>query len=67
MDLFTKDINSTAVKVLLLEEIEQAQAIKANSFPSLVFKNNQSLWAIPIDYTDENTMLETIELILFDE
>ncbi|MCU7836572.1 MAG: DsbA family protein [gamma proteobacterium symbiont of Taylorina sp.] len=61
---FKEDINSPDTQEILLSEIKQTHSLKANSFPSLIQKNNQSLYIIPIDYLDENVMLKSIQPVL---
>ncbi len=61
---FKQAINSSITQRTLLNEIQQARILKANSFPSLVLKQSQSSWFIPVDYQDEKPMLETINRIL---
>jgi len=62
-DLFTNDINSPRVYEILLNEIKQARSLTVNFFPSIVIKNNQSVYSIPIDYLDAKTMLNAIKMI----
>ena len=59
-DLFIHDIKSSKIEKTLLAEIKYARSLKANSFPSLVLKKDQSFNFIAIDYLDVNTMLESI-------
>jgi len=63
---FEEEINSSITQETLLNEIEQAHRLKANSYPSLILKKDQSLWSIPMDYNDEKPMLETVSLLLSD-
>jgi len=63
---FEEDIYSSITQKALLNEIEQAHRLKANSYPSLILKKDQSIWPIPIDYNDEKPMLETVGLLLSD-
>ncbi|MFK5983921.1 MAG: DsbA family protein [Pseudomonadota bacterium] len=60
---FQACINSSATQKILLDEIKLARTLKVNSFPSIVLKKEQSSWLVPIDYNNEKSMLETIELI----
>jgi putative protein-disulfide isomerase len=63
---FEEEISSSITQETLLNEIEQAHRLKANSYPSLILKKNQSIWSIPIDYNDDKPMLETMNLLLSD-
>ena len=60
-DLFTKDIDSPETQATLLSEIKYARSLNANSFPSLIQKNNHSIDSIRIDYLDQNVMLDAIQ------
>jgi len=63
-DLFKKDIISAKTQEILLDEIKQARMMKANSFPSIILKMNQSFYPISIDYLDEKKMLTELEQLL---
>ena len=45
-------------------EIAHARSIGVDSFPSLVLDDDGSRWRIPVDYTDADTMLKTIEQVI---
>ncbi|MBW9263102.1 MAG: DsbA family protein [Candidatus Thiodiazotropha sp. (ex. Lucinisca nassula)] len=62
-DMFLNVFCSDATAFQLLAEIEQCRSMGVHSFPSLVLKADNSHWPIPIDYQDENTMLEAISQI----
>jgi len=64
--VFQETINSVATHDILLNEIKQARSLNVSSFPSLLLKQSQSIWSIPIDYKDEKPMLEMVDLILSD-
>lgn len=61
--LFKKDILSSEIQDVLLYEIKFSRSIRAKSFPSLILNTHQSLFPIPIDYCDENTMLKAVDSI----
>lgn len=48
----------------LEQEIAQARAMGADSFPSLVLQDGDSRWPVAVDYRSAAPMLETLELIL---
>ncbi|MBV2089294.1 MAG: DsbA family protein [Candidatus Thiodiazotropha sp. (ex Ctena orbiculata)] len=58
--MFLKVFHSDTTAIQLLSEIEKCRSMGIHSFPSLVLKADNSHWPIPIDYQDENTMLEAI-------
>ncbi|MCG8053549.1 MAG: DsbA family protein [Candidatus Thiodiazotropha endolucinida] len=58
--MFSKTFYSDATAIQLLEEIKQCRSMGVHSFPSLVLKTDNGHWPIPIDYQDENTILEAI-------
>ncbi|MCG8017038.1 MAG: DsbA family protein [Candidatus Thiodiazotropha sp. 'RUGA'] len=58
--VFSKTFYSDATNHQLLDEIEQCRSMGVHSFPSLVFKADNSYRPISIDYQNENTMLEAI-------
>ncbi len=62
-NLFKKDIHSSTIQEILLDEIKLSRSIRAKSFPSLILTNQQSFFSIPIDYCDENIMLKTVDSI----
>ena len=57
---FKKDLRSTKVNETLLNEIELAQSISGNGFPSLVLNTNDKLKKINIDYLDANYIINQI-------
>jgi len=61
--LFKKAILSHEIQEILLHEIKLSRNIRAKSFPSLILNTKQSLFSIPIDYCDENTMLKAVDSI----
>ncbi|MES9930342.1 MAG: DsbA family protein [Candidatus Thiodiazotropha sp. 6PDIVS] len=61
---FQNMLNSESIHNKLLEEIEQSRLMGINSFPGLALNIEGSYWPIPIDYHDENSMLEIIHQLL---
>ena len=61
---FQNMLNSESIHNKLIEEIEQSRLMGINSFPGLVLNIEGSYWTIPIDYHDENSMLENIHQLL---
>ncbi|MET0075118.1 MAG: DsbA family protein [Candidatus Thiodiazotropha lotti] len=57
---FSNVIHSNATTKQLMSEIEQSRSMGIYSFPSLVFKVDNRYKKIPIEYQDENTILETL-------
>ena len=57
---FKKDLRSTKVNETLLNEIELAQSISGNGFPSLVLNTDDKLKKINIDYLDANYIINQI-------
>ena len=57
---FKKDLRSTKVNETLLNEIELAQSISGNGFPSLVLNTDNKLKKINIDYLDANYIINQI-------
>ena len=57
---FKKDLRSTKVNETLLNEINLAQSISNNEFPSLVLNTNDKLKKINIDYLDANYIINQI-------
>ena len=57
---FKKDLRSTKVNETLLNEIELAQSISGNGFPSLILNTDDKLKKINIDYLDANYIINQI-------
>ena len=57
---FKKDLSSSEVNETLLNEIELAQSISGNGFPSLVLNSDDKLKKINIDYLDANYIINQI-------
>ena len=60
IDTFIQDLNSQQTYQQLQEEIKQCRSMNVDSFPSLVLKTAQQSFLIPIDYLNEQAILETI-------
>ena len=54
---FADQISSDEIEIELHRELQFARALGMNSFPSLVLKNNDSYWNIPIDYHNPEIMI----------
>jgi putative protein-disulfide isomerase len=57
---FERDLREPSVKLRLEAEIQKAREIGASSFPSLVLEVDDGFRFVPVNYTDEETMLESI-------
>ncbi len=57
---FKKDLNSDETHEKLIEEINMAREIYADSFPNLVLKVESEFFSIPVDYNNSKIMLEGI-------
>jgi putative protein-disulfide isomerase len=57
---FKKDLRSTKVNETLLNEINLAQSISNNGFPSLVLNTDDKLKKININYLDANYIINQI-------
>lgn len=57
---FKKDLNSDEIHEKLIEEINMAREIYADSFPNLVLKVESEFFSIPVDYNNSKIMLEAI-------
>ena len=62
-ETFKNDFYSDGTKQTLMNEIEDAHAMHADSFPSLVLQEGSCIWPVPIDYNHVVPMLETITMI----
>ena len=61
---FAQQLNASATQDALELEIQQARQMGVASFPSLRLQIGQSIWPIPVDYTQTEPMLETIRTML---
>ena len=60
VEKFKKDLNSDEIHGKLIDEINMAREIYADSFPSLVLKVESEFVSIPVDYNNSKIMLEAI-------
>ena len=60
VEKFKKDLNSDETHERLIEEINMAREIYADSFPNLVLKVESEFVSIPVDYNNSKIMLEAI-------
>lgn len=58
--LFVEIFRDHSTHVKLLEEIAMSRKLTSSGFPSLVFNPDSKYYAIPLDYSDPNVMLEHI-------
>ncbi|CAM9719597.1 unnamed protein product [Heterosigma akashiwo] len=64
LEKFTRDIYSQELNEKLMEEIEFAQTLPIQGFPSLVLQKESSLVPIPVDYSNpENTVRAILDLM----
>ncbi|MCA1791705.1 MAG: DsbA family protein [Thioalkalivibrio sp.] len=61
---FRKALGSEAVNRELEEEIRQAREMDVESFPALVYQDQNGIRPILVDYTDAEPMLQAIETAL---
>ena len=57
---FLKALRSPAVQAQLESEMQKGRAMGATSFPSLVLEFDGFIRPVPVNYTDEEAMLESI-------
>lgn len=62
-DEFAQLVDAPRTHAELAEEIAQARRIGADSFPSLRLRIGQSFWPVPVNYTEVEPMLETIQAL----
>ena len=60
---FAQALDAEETRGILAGEIAQAQALGVDSFPALVLDCSGSRWRIPVEYTDPDAMLQTIDLV----
>ena len=60
VEKFKKDLNSDETHEKLIEEINMAREIYADSFPNLVLKVESEFVSIPVDYNNSKIMLDAI-------
>ncbi len=61
---FTAALNSDEVQRELLSEMELSRELSVRGFPSLLLKMENSVWTIPIDYTQSDKMQQLITRLL---
>ena len=61
---FASRLHTAETRVLLEQEIAQARRIGADSFPSLRLQIGDSFFPVPVDYTQVEPMLESIQALL---
>ena len=66
-DAFAAAIDAPETQQILAAEIKQASDLGADSFPALILDAGGSRWRIPVDYTDEDSMLEMIRSVTGEE
>lgn len=62
--VFAEALDSERIQQRLVQEIERARTLGADSFPSLVLEINGSHWPVPVDYLDPGNILANIEWML---
>lgn len=60
---FTHDINSQAIEQQLQEQLQLARQLSSQGFPSLVLRQRDSFYAIPLDYNNSHAMQQSIVCI----
>ncbi len=60
---FQQELRSPAVQEQLEAEMQRGRAMGATGFPSLVLECDGGLWPVPVNYTDEEAMLEAIRKV----
>ncbi len=63
-EVFKAQLNASATRQTLENEITQSRKLNVSSYPSLVIKTNNSAWPISINYLHYETILDTINSIL---
>jgi len=61
---FKNDLFSEQTQAILLEEINLARELYAESFPSLILKLNEAIFPIKINYQNYNSMLDEIQKLI---
>lgn len=61
---FAALLNAAPTQAMLAQEIALARQIGADSFPSLRLRNGHSYWPVPVNYTEVEAMLETIQALI---
>ncbi len=58
---FARRLDAPETHSTLADEIAQARRMGADGFPSLRLQMGDSLWPVPVNYTDSGAMLATIQ------
>ena len=61
---FARLLERPDTQAALLAEIARARQLGAGSFPSLRLQTGRGHWPVPVDYTDADAMLATIQTLL---
>ncbi len=61
---FADLLNADQTQHALDQEMAQARALGASSFPSLRLRSGDTLWPIAVDYSDASAMRDAIEQLL---
>ena len=61
---FESDLTAPRTNMELAREIQAAEELGVDSYPSLVLVVDGGRWPVPIDYNDPAPMLETIHFLL---
>ncbi|WP_126456612.1 DsbA family protein [Sulfuriflexus mobilis] len=64
IEQFRADLHSDQTRKALEAEMTLAGELLVESYPSLVLKNGESEWRVPVEYNDYRPMLEVIEAAL---
>jgi len=63
-DRFAKALESPDIQQRLEQEMQRAEAIGVDSYPSLVLELEGRHWPVPVDYLNADNMLANIEWML---
>lgn len=58
VERFTAELNTDATRQRLEQQMQQAQAMPINGFPSLVLKTQQGYQPLPLDYNSAENILQ---------
>ena len=61
---FAALLNSPDTQNVLASEIQAARVMAVDSFPSLRLRMAETVWPVPVDYADVDTMYQTIVTLL---
>ncbi len=60
---FAQRLEAPETRATLADEIAQARGMGADSFPNLRLQIGDSLWPVPLDYTDAGAMSAAIQVL----